>query len=131
MRLKFECQRCGSCCQGDSTISLTPQDIQRISNFLGISKQEFLENFAVIKSGNRVELKTVKGFCIFFDRESKTCKIHPVKPEKCREWPLVKAIFEDPETFRLLKSFCPGLKKISWEELQLFKNLKERESVLK
>ncbi len=131
MKLSFECKRCGSCCQGESTISLTPQDIQRISYFLGITKEEFLEKYAVIKSGGRIEFKTKEGFCIFFDKKTKECKIHPVKPERCKEWPFVKAIFEDFESFKIIKNFCPGLKNVNWRDLKQLKNLKQVKSVLK
>ncbi len=131
MKLNFKCQQCGSCCQGESTISLTSQDVQRIAYFLGLTEKEFLKKYAVIKSGGRIELKTRNGFCIFFDKDTRQCKVHPVKPEKCKEWPFVKAIFEDYDSFKIIKSSCPGLRNVTWEELKQFKNLKKTKNVLR
>lgn len=119
----FECKRCGFCCQGESTISLSEKEIIKIAEFLKLSKTEFLEKYTVKKGKFRTELKVKNGFCIFFDKKEKICKIHPAKPEKCKEWPLVSSIFKDKDSFKIIKSFCPALRDFSWEQLKFFKNL--------
>lgn len=119
----FECKRCGLCCQGESTISLSKEDISRIAKFLNISEDEFLEKYIVKKGIFRIEMKTKNGSCIFFDEKERLCKIHPVKPEKCKEWPFVPAIFKDEETFKIIQDSCLALKELSWEKLKSFKNL--------
>jgi Fe-S-cluster containining protein len=120
---KFECKRCGSCCKGESTISLSKRDISRIAQFLNLSEEDFLNLYTVKKGKFRIEMKVKDGFCIFFDKEKKLCKIHPVKPEKCKEWPLISAIFEDEENFKIIQNSCLGLKDLNWEKLKSFKNL--------
>ena len=120
---KFECKRCGYCCKGESTVSLSKRDISRISQFLNLSEEDFLKLYTVKKGIFRIEMKVKDGFCIFFDKEKKLCKIHPVKPEKCKEWPLVSAIFEDEENFKIIQNSCLGLKELNWEKLKSFKNL--------
>lgn len=117
----FECKKCGCCCAGESTISITQEDIANLAKFLGITEEEFLKKYAVFKHPNRIEMKTKDGFCIFFDKESRLCTVHPAKPKRCREWPLIPIIFKDKENFEIIKSFCLGLKDFSWEEI---KNLK-------
>ncbi len=119
----FECKRCGFCCKGESTISLSEKDISKIAVFLNLTKSEFLKKYTVKKGKFRIELKVKNGFCIFFDEKKRICKIHPVKPEKCREWPLVPAIFKDKQAFEIIKNSCKALKDISWEQLSFFKNL--------
>ncbi len=119
----FECKRCGACCAGESTVSLSPQDIQNIASFLKISKKEFLEKYTVLKDKSRIEMKTQNGYCIFFDLSNKACKIHPIKPFKCKEWPFPSAIFQDKENFEIIKNSCEGLKHFSWEEIKFFKNI--------
>ncbi len=119
----FKCKRCGACCRGESTIGLSKSDISRIAKFLNISEEDFLKNYTVKKGKFRIEFKVKNGYCIFFDEKEKICKIHPVKPEKCKEWPLVPAIFEDENSFRIIQNFCLGLKELSWEQLKSFKNL--------
>ena len=118
----FECKRCGFCCKGESTISLSEKEILRIANFLALSKSDFLKKYT-IKKGIRIEMKVKNGFCIFFDKKERICKIQPVKPEKCKEWPLVPIIFEDIESFKIIQNTCKGLKNVSWEQLKFIKNL--------
>jgi|UniRef100_A0A7V4JRB3 Fe-S-cluster containining protein len=120
---KFKCKRCGSCCKGESTVSLSKKDILKIAQFLNLSEKDFLELYTVKKGKFRIEMKVKDEFCIFFDKEKRGCKIHPVKPEKCKEWPLVSAIFEDEENFKIIQNSCLGLKELNWEQLKSFKNL--------
>ncbi len=121
----FKCIRCGQCCKGQSTISLTKEELHNIATFLEIPYQEFLKKYTVKKHPNRIEFKTKEGYCIFFDKKERICLIHPVKPEKCKEWPFVKAFFKDKENFEIIKSSCPGLKDLSWEELKILKIQKQ------
>ncbi|WP_038055891.1 YkgJ family cysteine cluster protein [Thermodesulfobacterium hydrogeniphilum] len=128
----FECKKCGFCCKGESTVSLSIEEIKNISKFLGLSEEKFLKLYTVKKGKYRIEMKTVNGYCVFFDKETKLCKIHPVKPAKCKEWPFVSAIFKYPENFYIIRQFCQGLKNFSWEDLKLLcKNLNKEKNVLK
>lgn len=124
---KFVCQRCGECCRGESTVSLSDTEIQKIAQFLGLSIEDFFKNFIVLKGEKRKEMKIKDGYCIFFDQEKKLCKIHPVKPNKCKEWPFTPIIFKDIENFQIIQKFCKGLEKISFGELNQDNNLKNIE----
>ncbi|WP_022852357.1 YkgJ family cysteine cluster protein [Thermodesulfatator atlanticus] len=113
----FECKRCGFCCQGESTVSLTPPEQESIAMFLGLNLSEFFERYTV-KKGSRVEMKTINGHCIFFDEKEKICRIHPVKPSHCRRWPLHPSILKDRESFEIIKRTCPGFSpSATWEEV--------------
>jgi Fe-S-cluster containining protein len=116
MNKNFICKQCGFCCEGESTVSLTQQKLDEISNYLGISKDELLSNFCVIKK-NRIEMKIINGHCVFFEENQKTCKIHPVKPLHCRIWPLHKSILQDENSFEIIKKTCPGLDNLNYEEI--------------
>lgn len=120
---RFVCKRCGNCCKGESTVSLSPEERDRIAEFLGLPLEEFLERFAEPRGGNRVEMKTKDGYCIFYNSQKGLCSIHPVKPEKCKEWPFPEIIFTDEENFQIIKSSCKGLEKFSFSDIQQVKNL--------
>lgn len=114
---KFTCKRCGFCCKGESTVSLSEEEVHRIAEYLGLPKERFLEKYTVKKGEKRLEMKVKEGYCIFFDREKRLCKIHPVKPKKCKEWPLVPVIFKDEESFLIIRASCKGLKAFAFEEI--------------
>jgi len=129
MRKVFECKRCGFCCEGESTVSLLPEEIERISEYLGLSREEFLKTYGVRKD-ERIEMKTVNGHCIFYDEKERCCRVHPVKPDRCRQWPLHPSLLKDPENFEIIKSTCPGFEKgISWEDLKAYLRGVRNESV--
>ena len=114
---KFVCKRCGFCCKGESTVSLSEKEIQRIAEYLGLLREEFLEKYTVKKGEKRIEMKVKEGYCIFYDRVKRLCRIHPVKPEKCKEWPLVSALFRDEENFLIIKESCLGLKDFTFTDI--------------
>lgn len=117
MRPVFECRRCGFCCQGESTVSLSPEEIARIATFLGISIQELHRDY-LVRRGKRIEMRTVEGHCIFYDAQESLCRIHPVKPDHCRQWPLHPSILKDPESFEIIRASCPGFREdATWEEV--------------
>lgn len=112
LRLRFRCLRCGECCKGESTVSLTEKEIEAISNFLGMVKEAFLALYTVRKGLHRLEMKVVDGHCVFFEPYTKTCRIHPVKPKICKDWPFVSALLKDSLNIHILKEFCKGFKNL-------------------
>ncbi|AEH46047.1 protein of unknown function UPF0153 [Thermodesulfatator indicus DSM 15286] len=114
----FECKRCGFCCQGESTVSLSSDEQKSIAAFLGLSISRFLEHYTVNK-GSHIEMKIVNGHCIFYDEKNKLCQIHPVKPFRCRQWPLHPSILKDKDSFEIIRASCPGFaKEATWEEIK-------------
>jgi Fe-S-cluster containining protein len=103
----FNCQQCGECCQGRGGIFPTPGEIDRIAQYLKTTvehlKQEFLE---MTPSGLAVKNKPGGG-CVF--NEQGRCRIHPVKPRICRDWPFLPAILLHASEFEAAKEACPGL----------------------
>ncbi len=124
----FECKRCGFCCQGESTVSLSDEEQKRIASYLGIPVSEFLTKYTV-KRGKRVEMKTINGHCIFYDELSSLCKIHPVKPFHCRQWPLHPSILRDKESFEIIRRSCQGFSPdATWEDVkQLLEELLDQQ----
>ena len=43
---RFECQVCGTCCQGEGGIYLNPEEEKRIAEFLGLPVEVFYPVFA-------------------------------------------------------------------------------------
>lgn len=105
MKNVFSCKRCGYCCHGETTVSLDEEDQKRILDFLGISMAEALEKYLRLTDGV-LQMKTVNGHCIFF---ADGCTIHPGRPWRCRQWPLVPAIILDESNLGAISESCPGI----------------------
>ncbi len=102
----FRCKCCGHCCQGRSTVSLTPEEQSRIAGYLSLDLEGFLDGYCVVKE-KRTEMKVVDGHCIFYGQDG-LCGIHPVKPFQCRRWPLHPSILGDEAAWEAIRADCPG-----------------------
>ena len=109
----FECQQCGHCCQGETTVSLDEQDVERMVKHLNITKELVASQYWKI-TGSVIQMKTIDGHCIFYDNG---CTIHTGKPWRCTEWPLHPSILSDTMNFETIRESCPGINRdISYEE---------------
>jgi Fe-S-cluster containining protein len=98
VEVKFKCTVCGLCCI-DTKMELLPEDIERIET-LGYR----LEDFAVFDEESGVwRLRNVNGHCVFFNEETKLCKIYENRPIGCRLYPLNY----DDELGVVVDKYCP------------------------
>ena len=126
------------CCQ-DINIILTPYDVLRMKNGLGISSEEFLDKHTIIvpKEGKLLPVVILKlneddKRCPFVTTE-KGCKIYNDRPWPCRMYPLT---MNDDGTYSLItdSARCKGLeeddtnKVIDWlhtQEVEEYDELNE------
>lgn len=104
---RFECRRCGACCRiKDGIVRLSDAEIKRIAGFLGMSEADFIENETVLSPDRRcLVLKDAPdGGCAMLD-ERGLCRIHEVKPDKCRTFPYEWTNADSA-------GYCPGLKDV-------------------
>lgn len=102
----FACRQCGECCHGDKGILVTPLEAQGLALFLGLSLDDLQRRF-LIESPMGPQLATHNGACIFL--ADNRCRVHPVKPRICREWPFLPALLAHADEFEAAKEACPGL----------------------
>ena len=103
----FRCTRCGDCCRGFGGTYLTESDVVTISRHISVAADRFAADFCE-RSGSRLVLRQrPDGYCVFWDR---LCKIHPVKPRMCRQWPFIKSVLVDEVNWRSMASMCPGIR---------------------
>ena len=92
-KVKLGCNLCDKCCIYRGDIRLLPVNVWRISKYLKISVEEFLEKYTDRPEGSKLELvlKTTGDLkqCILYDESGKKCGIHTVKPLQCVMFPLV------------------------------------------
>ncbi|MFC1837622.1 YkgJ family cysteine cluster protein [Thermodesulfobacteriota bacterium] len=108
----FECQQCGYCCQGETTVSLDNEDRNRMVQHLGMKREEVAGKYWR-RNGNTIQMKTVDGHCIFYDNG---CTIHAGKPWRCTQWPLHPSILDGQDNFKTIRESCPGIsRELSYE----------------
>jgi Fe-S-cluster containining protein len=126
----FQCTRCGYCCQGETTVSLDPEDQQRMVDELGLSREEVADRYWRI-TGKVVQMKIIDGHCIFYDEEC-GCTVHKGRPWRCGQWPLHPSILTDENNFTTISKSCPGINKdLGYKEFCVkFKRLLDQEGKL-
>jgi Fe-S-cluster containining protein len=85
---RYECTGCGNCCRWEGHVHVTQREIEAIAEYLGIELEEFLERYTEL-TRNRQGLSLIdqeNGAC-FFLTEDNRCRIQPVKPQQCRDFP--------------------------------------------
>lgn len=138
-KFKFECTKCGACCQNRETIPVTFNDLARWTkqgsfmniilphlDLRGISEEDELGRLALIPY---IVMKDIdengKGICPFYDLENKVCNIYFTLPVFCKTFPLSfngqKYYVSDPT--------CEGIGKgeMTKETLQEMRNTAIRE----
>ena len=125
-KFKFACHSKVSCfneCCGDVNIFLTPYDVLRLKNKLGIDSQEFLDKYTILPIDHNQKLPVVvmrmqdneKKTCHFVAQEG--CTVYNDRPWACRMYPLglaspgeTSAKLNEEFYFLLQESVCQGFK---------------------
>ena len=84
----FECQRCGACCRQPGFVRVTDEEIKNIAAHLEIAERDFIEHYTRL-SPERDGLALIEDpdeACFFLTKEN-TCRLQPVKPAQCRDFP--------------------------------------------
>ena len=91
--ISHECNHCGKCCQRRGELSLTPLDVFNISQYIGITTKNFIDEYCEIGNGFDVCIRSNESTnkCIFFSQDfegGKHCLIYDVRPMTCYLYPL-------------------------------------------
>ncbi len=85
----MDCRRCGVCCTLHQAF-VKPEEVGRITAFLGISAGEWERSYADPRweYGEYSLIRHVGGACAFLTRQGRlaACRIQPVKPACCVAW---------------------------------------------
>ena len=86
----FSCRRCGACCRiKDGIVRVSDAEVGRIAAFLGMKEGDFISTETELAPDRRsLVLKSrPDGSCVYLTADN-LCRINPVKPDKCRTFPL-------------------------------------------
>lgn len=105
-RLVFSCRQCGECCQGERGILVTTTELGAMAAHLGLSPSDFASRY-LVETALGPQLATRLGTCVM--AQDTLCRVHPVKPRICREWPFLSALLTHADEFEAAKEACPGI----------------------
>lgn len=85
--IKYNCRRCGTCCRWPGVVRLLPDEISGIADYLGLAPVDFIARYTALAPDRQGLILTEQdgGACIFL--EGNLCRINPVKPLQCRDFP--------------------------------------------
>ena len=102
----FACRQCGDCCRGEKGILVTEVELKALAEYLGLSQEDFAARY-LVQTPLGPQLATRSGTCVF--QGGTLCRVHPVKPRICREWPFLPALLAHADEFEAAKEACPGI----------------------
>jgi hypothetical protein len=80
------CSKCQTVCCQDANPPLTEERKRIIKNYLQEQGLPFENVF--VQGSYAYPASDEKGFCVFYDKSTKECSVHPVKPETCKAGPI-------------------------------------------
>jgi uncharacterized protein len=103
---------CFNACCRDLTQFLTPYDILRLKNHLGMTSDAFLEKYTIQHDGPQSGLPVVtlkpgdmdRKTCPFVTPQG--CRVYEDRPSSCRIYPLARAISRNRETGKITEHFA-------------------------
>jgi Fe-S-cluster containining protein len=102
----FSCRQCGECCLGEKGILVTPAEHSAMAAHLGLPPGDFAARY-LVETPLGPQLASRNGACAL--QADGLCRVHPVKPRICREWPYLPALLLHADEFAAAKEACPGL----------------------
>jgi len=105
----FKCQTgCSSCCSSNGgTVSVTYDDIKRISVYLKISSDEFEKKY-IHQDGSKTALVDKnESECVFLEEHK--CRIYPVRPRQCKTFPFWPQNLKSEKRWNMIMDECPGI----------------------
>lgn len=104
----FQCRQCGDCCSGRGGIHVKPQEVEEMAALLDLPVPEFCRRYMEASElGPRLTVAD-NGFCVFL-MEGNLCRVHPVKPFICQQWPFLPALLVKADELEHAKGACPGI----------------------
>ena len=80
--VSYDCSQCRNCCK-EYSASFEEDELIRISDFLKVTKKEFIKKYVNEEYGDyQINVKP----CCFL-KEDGGCAIEPCKPDSCRDYP--------------------------------------------
>ncbi len=120
--LRFGCLGCGYCCTGSpGYVWVGAAEIEALAAAMGLDIPQFAEAFVRSVGRRKSLVEMPNGDCVFFDGQTRRCRVYDVRPSQCRTWPFWQSNVRSPRTWVETCRACPGIGQgpfFSCEEIQ-------------
>jgi Fe-S-cluster containining protein len=84
----YECTGCGTCCRWEGYVRIDAQDVDLISEYLGMPIDQFIARYTALTDDRRslTLIERSDGACVMLTKDNR-CRINPVKPAQCIGFP--------------------------------------------
>lgn len=107
--LRFQCLGCGRCCTGEpGYVYVVQYEIEALAATVGMDQREFEAAFVRPAGRRRSLVELANGDCVFFDPQTRRCRVYDVRPRQCRTWPFWGSNLRTPEAWQETCRACPG-----------------------
>ena len=113
---RFKCIRCNLCCGTGPNVTITVFDVIRMAEYLDIHWRTFVHDYVKVIVAEMLVYMALRdkgnGECVFLEKNETgltRCKIYPVRPMRCRLYPLY--IVTPKSNYLHLDTECPGIEK--------------------
>ena len=108
--LRFSCTACGDCCTGaPGYVWVNQEEISALAAASGVGDVAEFERLYVRNIGMRKSLREFpNGDCVFFDGQTRRCKVYEARPRQCRSWPFWNSNIRTPDNWARTCEVCPG-----------------------
>jgi len=83
---EIDCTQCANCCRV-TEVGITPRDVEKLAKFIGVSENEFKQQFTQRDDADAMILKRGEGGCVFL--EGNLCSVYEARPLNCANFPHV------------------------------------------
>lgn len=107
--LNFECTGCGQCCTGSpGAVWLDDADIDQMTAYLNISREEFIKRYTRLINGHLSLLEFPRSYDCVFLRDKK-CLVYGARPKQCRTFPFWPENLTSKESWEETAQRCEGI----------------------
>mmetsp|Transcript_5258 Transcript_5258/g.10108 ORF Transcript_5258/g.10108 Transcript_5258/m.10108 type:complete len:270 (-) Transcript_5258:70-879(-) len=106
--MPFECTACGRCCQTEGDVYMSPEEIQKASQVLGMAHYDFVHEYAshtlgpskeIDETTTWIRLREKGNSCVFLGDDGKHCSIYEARPHQCRTYPFWPNLLKSSESW--------------------------------
>jgi uncharacterized protein len=81
---QIDCTQCANCCRV-AEAGITERDVEKVSKFIGVTREEFLADYTQRNQTKELILKRTEAGCVFL--RDNLCSIYEGRPRTCANYP--------------------------------------------